>query len=116
MIVARDDPVEHRLGVLAEAGGVVEHLVEHHPQPHGVQGADHGPELVHPSGTLGAGQAGAVGALDRLVVPRVVAPVVRAVGHGERDQPLLLGSMMRIARTVCLELLSSLLVITNLDI
>jgi len=45
VVVARHDTVEDRLVVLAARRGVVEHLVEDHLQPVGVQCADHGAEL-----------------------------------------------------------------------
>ncbi len=95
VVVAGHDPVEHRLRVLAGARGVVEHLVEHDPQPGGVEGSDHLPELDDPAGALGTGQRGRERALRREVVPRVVAPVETTAPAGGVHLALLFRAVRR---------------------
>ena len=101
VVVAGDDPVEHRLRVLAGRGGVVVDHVHHHPQAGAV-------DALRPSrGTRACAPrpsgVGGVGALRRRVVQRVVAPV-EAVGVLDQPDarpagPLLAGGERRAGRT-----------------
>ena len=72
LVVAGNDAVEHRLLTLAGCRGVVVHLVEHDLQARGVQCAHHLAEL---GDARAAVRVHRVGALGRLEVERVVAPV-----------------------------------------
>ena len=69
-----------------DVGGVVVDLVQHDPQPDGVQRADHRAELGDPAAAVGSSVG--VRALRRHPVPRVVAPVEAVLaGHRGRRRP-----------------------------
>ncbi len=104
MVVARHDPIQHRLVGLARRCGVIEDLVEHDAQLDVVQTADHRAELGNPRGTISTLNGGCVRALRSKEVPRIVTPVEGVVCGCRRDTFLLLRAIRRKRRQVAVRL------------
>ena len=73
LIVAGDDPIQHRIGVLPAGVGVVVDHIHDHAQPALVERLHH---LAEFEDALRAVGVGAVAAFRRGVVQRIVAPVI----------------------------------------
>ncbi len=72
VVVAWNDPIQHRLRALAAGVGVVVHHVHHHAQPGLAQSHDHFPKLPDACRAVGVG---GIASLRRGEMVRVVAPV-----------------------------------------
>ena len=109
LVVAGNDSVEHRVGVLPGRGRVVVHLVEHDLHADRVKATHHRTELSD-AGSSVLIQSGRVGAFGSQPVERVVTPVVGVlIGHRVHGGLLRLGGGAGVCGDVRNLLISALL-------